>query len=73
MLETENRYVIKIVLYVYIMIQGSSEGAFLRYFSHQNPQKRTEIKGARLKNAYRKEKKKHENYEHAFYLFNLLI
>ena len=33
--------------------QGSSEGAFLRYFSHQNPEKRTKIMGARLKNACR--------------------
>ena len=46
-------------------MQGSSEGAFLRYFSHQNPEKRTKIKGARLKNACSKEKT-HENYGHAF-------
>ena len=50
---------------VFQNIQGSSEGAFLRYFSHLNPEKRTKIMGARLKNACRKEKT-HENYGHAF-------
>ena len=49
-------------------MQGSSEGAFLRYFSHQNPQKRTKIRGARLKNAYQKEKT-HKNEGHAFSIY----
>ena len=48
-----------------IIMQGSSEGAFLRYFSHQNPQERMKIRGARFKNACQKGKT-HENFTHAF-------
>ena len=46
--------------------QGSSEGAFLRYFSHQNPEKNARKSRARVLKTHVEKKKTHENYGHAF-------